>query len=82
MFSLRADLCVITSINRFTDTPKDYHPVDILPSCKSVICFRCRFTVGILNCKSDIPYTRAPNSITPKIDQLRLISVLKWENIR
>lgn len=55
MFSLGADLCGIASIDRFADAPEGYHPLDVLPSCRSVISFGCRFPVGTLICKSDIP---------------------------
>ena len=45
MFSLGADLCGIASIDRFDDAPEGYHPLDVLPTCKSVISFGCRFPV-------------------------------------
>lgn len=51
MFSLGADLCGIASIDRFADAPKGYHPLDVLPTCKSVISFACRFPAGTLACK-------------------------------
>ena len=70
MFTLGADLCGIASIDRFHNAPKGYHPLDILPTCKSVISFGCRFPVGTLVCKSHIPYTRVRNSITPKMDEM------------
>ncbi len=72
MFSLGADLCGIASIDRFADAPAGCHPLDVLPTCKSVISFGCRFPVGTLLCKSDIPYTRVRNSITPKMDAIAL----------
>lgn len=72
MFSLGADLCGIASIDRFADAPAGYHPLDVLPTCKSVISFGCRLPVGTLRCKSDIPYTRVRNSITPKMDAIAL----------
>lgn len=46
MLSLGADLCGIASIDRFADAPAGYHPLDVLPTCKSVISFGCRFPVG------------------------------------
>ena len=39
MFALGADLCGIASIDRFDNAPKGYHPLDVLPTCKSVISF-------------------------------------------
>lgn len=72
LFSLGADLCGIASIDRFSDAPAGYHPADVLPSCKSVISFACRFPVGTLLCASDVPYTRVRNSITAKMDAMAL----------
>ncbi len=79
MLSLGADLCGIASMDRFADAPSGYHPLDILPTCKSVISFGCRFPVGTLLCKSDIPYTRARNSITPKMDAIALDFCIEME---
>lgn len=79
MFSLGADLCGIASIDRFADAPAGYHPLDVLPTCKSVISFGCRFPVGTLRCQSDIPYTRVRNSITPKMDAIALGFCIEME---
>lgn len=79
MLSLGADLCGIASIDRFEDAPKGFHPLDVLPSCKSVISFGCRFPVGTLLCKSNTPYTRVRNSITPKMDVIALNFCIEME---
>ena len=79
MFALGADLCGIASIDRFDNAPKGYHPLDVLPTCKSVISFGCRFPVGTLNCKSNIPYTRVRNSITAKMDAIALDFCIEME---
>ena len=79
MLSLGADLCGIASIERFADAPKGYHPLDVMPDCKSVISFGCRFPVGTLLCESPIPYTRVRNSITPKIDAIALDFCIEME---
>lgn len=79
LLSLGADLCGIASIDRFADAPTGYHPLDVLPTCKSVISFGCRFPVGTLICKSDIPYTRVRNSITPKMDAIALDFCIEME---
>ncbi len=79
VFSLGVDLCGIASIDRFNDAPKGYHPLDVLPSCKSVISFALRFPVGTLLCKSDVPYTRVRNSITPKMDSIALSLCIELE---
>ena len=72
MFSLGADLCGIANVGRFDDAPEGYHPLDVLPSCKSVVSFACRFPAGTLACKTAVPYTRVRNSITPKLDAIAL----------
>lgn len=69
---LGADLCGIASIDRFENAPEGFHPLDVFPSCKSVISFACRFPVGALYCESHIPYTRIRNTITPKMDMIAL----------
>ncbi len=79
LFSLGADLCGIASLDRFDDTPRGYHPLDVLPTCKSVVSFGCRFPVGTLICKSDIPYTRVRNSITSKLDAIALDFCIEME---
>lgn len=79
LFSLGADLCGIANIDRFDDAPKGYHPLDVMPTCKSVISFACRFPVGTLACKSSAPYTRVRNSITPKMDLIALDFCIEME---
>lgn len=72
MFSLGADLCKVAGIDRFDDAPAGYHPLDVFPSCQSVISFACRFPAGTLTCKTSVPYTRVRNSITAKMDAIAL----------
>lgn len=79
MRSLGADLCGIASIDRFHDAPIGYHPLDVMPACKSVISFGCRFPVGTLLCRSHAPYTRVRNSITPKMDAIALDFCMEME---
>ena len=79
VFSLGADLCGIASIDRFNDAPNGYHPLDVLPSCKSIISFALRFPVGTILCQSDVPYTRVRNSITPKMDSIALNLCIELE---
>ena len=81
MLSLGADLCGIASIDRFEDAPKGFHPLNVLPTCKSVISFGCRFPVGTLKCKSPVPYTRVRNSITPKLDAIALDFCIEMEKL-
>lgn len=72
VFARGAALCGVASIDRFSGAPKGYHPLDVMPSCKSVISFAMPFPVGTLRCASSVPYTRVRNTITPKMDALAL----------
>lgn len=79
MRSLGADLCGVASLNRFEGAPEGYHPRDVLPTCKSVISFACRFPVAALKCTTPVPYTRIRNTITPKMDAIALDFCIEME---
>lgn len=79
LFSLGADLCGIAGIDRFASAPKGCHPSDVMPECRSVIAFGCRFPVGTLLCKSGVPYTRVRNSMTAKLDAMALDLCIEME---
>ena len=70
--SLGADLCGIAGMDRFASAPEGYHPRDVLPECRSVIAFACRFPAAALRSPSHVPYTRIRNSISAKLDQIAL----------
>lgn len=67
---LGADLCGIAGIDRFTGAPKGYHPLDVLPSCKSIIVFANRFLAGSLACSTGVPYTVVRNILSDKMDKM------------
>lgn len=71
-YALGADLCGIAGMDRFGDAPEGYHPCDVLPACRSVISFACRFPAAVLSCRTAVPYTRVRNSITAKMDAIAL----------
>lgn len=68
--NLGADLCGITSPDRFNDAPKGHHPLDIYPDCKSVIVFAKRVPRGSIYAESCIPYTHINDIITQLVDNL------------
>ncbi len=79
VYSLGADLCGVACMERFDNAPKGFHPLDVLPSCKSVISFAVRFPIGALKCKTPVPYTRIRNSLTPKMDAIALNICIELE---
>lgn len=78
-YSRGADLCAIASVDRFDSAPEGFHPRDVLPACRSVISFCCRFPAGVLACPDSIPYTLVRNTITPKMDAIAMECCVELE---
>lgn len=70
MYDLGVDLCGIASIDRFSEAPKGYHPLDVLPITKSVIVIANRFAAGTLVCNTTVPYTIVRNILSDKMDKI------------
>ena len=70
LYDMGADLCKIASVDRFNEAPKGFHPIDVLPSCKSVIVFAKKMPVGVLQCNSTIPYTVTRNTLSQELDSM------------
>ena len=68
LYELGADFCGIASIDRFSEAPKGFNPIDTLPSCKSVIIFGKKFLRSTIECKNTIPYTIARNMTSNVLD--------------
>lgn len=73
LFDLGADLCGIASVDRFGKAPKGYHPLDVLPTCKSVVVFAKRFLAGTLACKKTAPYFVVRNTLSNKLDDMAVL---------
>lgn len=78
-YSLGADLCGVASVDRFSDAPKGFHPTDVLPGCRSVLSFACRFPAGTLKCTSPHPYTLARNVMTDKMNRIAVEACVELE---
>jgi len=81
LFDLGADLCGISSIDRFNGAPSGYHPLDILPTCQSVIVFAIRFVSGTLACKSAVPYTVVRNILSDKMNKMAVQFCIDMEKM-
>jgi len=71
-YDLGADICGIASINRFTEAPEGFNPIDTLSSCNSVIVFGKKFLKGTLECKNTIPYTIVRNMLSDILDKMSI----------
>ncbi len=78
-----ADICGIASVSRFEKAPKGFHPCDILPDCRSVVVFACRFPLSTLKVRTNSPYTLVRNMMVRKLDQIsfRLTEELENEGV-
>ncbi len=70
MYALGADLCGIASIDRFAEAPEGFHPLDVLPSCKSAIVFAQAFLAGTIHCGTTVPYTIVRNILSDRMDKM------------
>jgi len=70
LYTLGADLCGVAPISRFDEAPEGFHPLDVLPACKSVIVFAKKFPGGTLHCKTTVPYTVARNLLSSELDRM------------
>jgi len=68
--SLGADLCGIAASWRFSEAPAGFRPNDILPACRSVVVFACRFPTGSLEAGSRSPYTMLRNQLMHRLDSI------------
>ncbi len=75
-----ADICGIAPVSRFQEAPKGFHPCDILPDCRSVVVFACRFPLGSLLAESNSPYTLVRNMMVGKLDRISCGLAFELEN--
>lgn len=65
---LGADLAGIAPVDRFNESPQGFHPLDVLPSCKSVVVLCCRFPGDTYS--DPETYTRVRNAMVRKMNKL------------
>lgn len=77
--SFGADLCGIAPIERFSDSPKGFHPRDIYKKTESVIAIACRVPDGSIDLDTFIPYTVIEELALSKVSQIALSLSLEIE---
>ena len=65
-----ADLCGIANIDRFSNTPVGFHPLDIYKECKSVIIFAKRLPKGLVFVNPRIVYKHANELNMCEVDRI------------
>jgi hypothetical protein len=54
ILKLGADVCGFASIDRFSNAPKGFRPIEIFEECKTVIVYWYCVTQGVITCKFKI----------------------------
>lgn len=76
---LGANLCGITSVNSFNDSPKGFHPTDVYKDTKSIISIACRIPEGSFFADTQIPYTAVEDLALARVSQIALSIALHIE---
>jgi epoxyqueuosine reductase QueG len=71
-FSLGAEKCGISSVNRFSKAPDGFHPGDIYLKCKSVIVYLVQMPTEIILASNPVPYSHTAYLIYSKLDKIGL----------
>ncbi|WP_238483646.1 epoxyqueuosine reductase [Anaerosporobacter faecicola] len=70
VLSLGADVCGISNIDRFQETPVGFSPVDLWKSCKSVISFGVALPRGIMEVNPRLIYGHFNSISCVQVDQI------------
>jgi epoxyqueuosine reductase len=76
-----ADLCGIASVDRFSHAPKGFHPLDIYPSCRSVVVFAKQVPSASLLASSSVPYTYLSSLVTREVDGIGLALAYRFQEL-
>ncbi len=77
--SLGADACGVATIDRFSNSPKGFNPVDVYEKCKSVIVFLKKMPSEAIMANSPVPYTHAAYLTYSELDRIGLNLCRKLE---
>jgi epoxyqueuosine reductase len=81
LIGLGADLCGIAPLERFTEAPAGFHPLDIYKDCRAVVVFARRLPAGVLEAESCIPYTRANDQVVREVDSITFNAALRLDDL-
>lgn len=79
VYASGADLCGIASVDRFSNAPEGFNPIDIYPDTKSVVVFAKKIPESIYFTKSHIPYSFVGDIVLHEILRLTYEVSLRLE---
>lgn len=72
ILSLGADVCGFAEVGRFTQAPTGYSPLDLLPSCRSVIVFGIALPEGLIHTDRGVLYAHFQRQNMDAINRIAL----------
>jgi epoxyqueuosine reductase len=79
-YSLGAEVCGISNIDRFQNAPKGFHPLDIYTEAKSIIVFGVHFPVSLFEVNTNVPYTFVKNKCVEVLDNISIKLTMNIES--
>ena len=79
--ALGADVCGVSSVDRFDEAPRGFHPSDIYDACKSVVVFAKKLPAESLHISNCVPYTLINTVMMQEVDRLTVRASLELEEM-
>lgn len=78
---LGADICGIANVERFSEAPSGFHPMDIYEDCKSVIVFVKCLPKGLAYVSPRIVYNKAKDTAVSELDRISFLASRELEKL-
>lgn len=79
-YSFGAEVCGIGNIERFKNSPKGFHPLDIYTEAKSVIVFGVHFSASLFEVNTNAPYTFVKKRSVEVLDNISIKLAMNIES--
>lgn len=81
ILKLGADVCGVANIDRFSEVPAGFNPIDIFPNCKSVIVFGIALSKGLTMVEPRLVYGHFNYSTCSEIDWIAFRAAKEIERL-
>ena len=81
LLGLGADVCGFAGIERFSEAPKDFHPADIFPACKTVIVFGVALPRGLFQVPPRLIYGHYNYASCAYVDEIAFRAAREIERL-